>query len=520
MALKDSRSTFRHIALFVTIALLLLAVIAVSAQDGGALRVGMNAPVVLDPALHTNDPETALNRAIYDYLVEVLPDSTIGPNLATDWKVSEDGLTYTFNLAQGVTFQDGTPFSSADVVWTFNRLKQVGSPALSLLGDFEISAPDANTVVFTLKAVNADFLYGVGARQALIIANNQSQPNVIVEGDNPYVNFNGTGPFKVQSIDTQARAVLVRNDHYWKSGEPKLAELDFIYMDDAVAQVDALLSGQLDFIFKVPIQQADRLNGNDAVKVIQESTSQHAVIRLRTDAGSLGEDVRVRQALKYATNRDELNQTLLQGRGVVGNNDPIAPVFSAFYDGSVENQPYDPKKACELLTEAGKNPLTATLYAPNAFEYPDLAALLQQQWGETGCINVDVQIREEGYYYDVSNPDNYFDVQLGITGWGARPSPQIILSEAYTQAGIATQYNESRFVDPELEDLIAQASKTSDTEARKAIYAKISEIFRDRGPIIVPYFAPLFGATSAKVTDLTMAPFPGLTDFRTVSFGS
>ena len=130
---------------------------------------------------------------------------------------------------------------------------------------------------------------------------------------------------------------------------------------------------------------------------------------------------------------------------------------------------------------------------------------------------MDIQIREEGYYYDVSNPDNYFDVQLGITGWGARPSPQITLQEAYTEAGIATGYNETRWVDPELEGLIAQASQTSDEAARKDIYAQVSQIFRDRGPIIVPYFAPLFGATSSRVQGLEMAPFPGLTDFRTVT---
>ncbi len=521
MTSRHPQKTFRSIAFFVTIALLLLAVGFASAQDASTLRVGMNAPVVLDPALHTNDPETALNRAIYDYLVEVLPDSTIGPNLATDWTISDDGLTYTFTLADGVTFHDGTPFTSADVVWTFNRLKTVGSPALNLLGsDFEVSAPDASTVVFTIPTVNADFLYGVGARQALIIPNGQDQPNVIVDGDNPYVNFNGTGPFEVQSIDTGSRAVLTANPNYWKSGEPAVSGLEFVYIDDPVAQVDALLSGQLDFIFKVPSTQIDRIDGVDGVNLLQESTSQHAVIRVRTDAGSIGEDPRVMEALKYATNRDELNQVLLQGRGTVGNNDPIAPVFSAFYDGSIENQPYDPAHACELLTDAGKNPLEATLYAPNAFEYPDLAALLQQQWGESGCINVDIQIREEGYYYDVSNPDNYFDVQLGITGWGARPSPQIVLQEAYTEAGIATGYNETRWVDPELEALIAQASQTSDEAARKDIYAQISQIFRDRGPIIVPYFAPLFGATSSRVQGLTMAPFPGLTDFRTVTLSS
>ncbi len=168
MTSRHSQRTFRSIAFFVTIALLLLAVGFASAQDATVLRVGMNAPVVLDPALHTNDPETALNRAIYDYLVEVLPDATIGPNLATAWTVSDDGLTYTFTLADGVTFHDGTPFTSADVVWTFNRLKTVGSPgAQPARSDFEVSAPDASTVVFTLPEVNADFLYGVGARQAL-----------------------------------------------------------------------------------------------------------------------------------------------------------------------------------------------------------------------------------------------------------------------------------------------------------------------------------------------------------------
>jgi peptide/nickel transport system substrate-binding protein len=519
MVFRNTRTRFRHIAFLVTIAVFIFGVTAAGAQDGGTLRVGVNAPVVLDPALHTNDPETALNRAIYDYLVDTLPDSSIAPNLASDWTISEDGLTYTFTLVDGVTFHDGKEFSSADVVWTFNRLKEVGSPALNLLGEFEVSAPDASTVVFTIPSVNADFLYGVSARQALIIPDGQDAPNAIGEGDTAYASFNGTGPFVLQSLDPGSSAVLTRNDNYWKDGQPLLAGLEFTYIDDSVAQVDALLSGQLDLIYKISPEQIDRLEGNEGVNVIQQMTSQHGVIRLRTDEGSLGEDVRVRQALKYATDREQLNDVLWAGRATLGNNDPIAPAFGEYYDDAIENQTYDPDMACQLLTEAGMNPLEATLYAPNALGYPDVAALLQQQWA-AACINVDIQIREEGYYYDVSNPDNYFDVQLGITGWGARPSPQLTLQEAYVEAGIATGYNESRFVDAELEDLIAQGRATSDVEARREIYAQISQIFLERGPIIVPFFPPLLGATSAGVTDLTLAPFPGLTDFRTVSISS
>lgn len=507
--------TTRAIAVCALSAALLLGTLVSAQQPGGVLRVGMPAPVVLDPALHTNDPETALNRAIYDYLVEVLPDATIGPNLATRWEISDDGLTYTFTLAEGVTFHDGSPFSSADVVYTFNRLRELGSPAINLLGDFEISAPDASTVVFTLSEVNADFLYGVGARQALIVQDG-SLPNRLEQGDNPFASFNGTGPFRLESFSPGARALLVRNENYWQEGLPYLDAVEHIYIDDVVAQVDALLSGEVDFIFKTPIQQVDRLEGVDGIVVLQRATSQHPVIRLRTDEGFAGEDVRVRQAIKHATDRELLNELLLQGRGVIGNNDPIAPVFEFFYNAEVQNQEYDPVRACELLAEAGIDVLSATLYAPNAFEYPDLATVIQQQWNETGCFNINVEIREEGYYYDISNPDNYFDVELGITGWGDRPSPQILLREAYVESGIATYFNETRFVDPEVEALVAEASRTTDPEARRAIYAQISEIFRDRGPIIIPYFAPLFGATRANVMGLEMAPFPGLTDLRTV----
>ncbi len=515
MALSNVRVLLKTAAL--TLILFILAASA-AAQSGGVLRVGMSEAVVLDPALHTNDSETALNRALYDYLVEVLPDSTIGANLATSWTVSDDGLTYTFALREGVTFHDGAPLTSADVVYTFNRLKEVGSPALNLLGSsYEVSAPDASTVVFTIPSVNADFIYGVAARQALIIKDGETSPNMIMDGDNPYVHFNGTGPFILTNFSPGAGARFERNLNYW--GEVKLDGMEHIYINDAVAQVDALLSGELDFIFKVPSGQIDRIESASGVSVIQRATSQHPVIRVRTDAGRLGEDVRVRQALKYATDREQLNDILLQGRGVVGNNDPIAPVFSFFFDSTIENQTYDPARACELLAEAGVGTLTATLYAPNAFEYPDLAAVLQQQWAETGCIKVDIQIREEGYYYDVSNPDNYFDVDLGITGWGDRPSPQILLREAYVEAGISTYFNESRFSDPEVEALVQQASQTTDNEARRAIYAQISRIFLERGPIIIPYFAPLFGAVRDNVRGLEMAPFPGLTDFRSVSLG-
>lgn len=502
------------------LALVLLSVISgVSAQGsgGGVLRVGMEVPAELDPALGTNDPETAINRAIYDYLVEVAPDGTIKTNLASDYIVSDDGLTYTFTLVDGVTFHDGAAFSSADVVYTFNRLVEVGSPATRLLGEFTVAAPDASTVVFTLTTPNADFIYGVASRFALIVKDGAQNVNQIIEGDAPYANFNGTGPFILTSYsDTQA--TFAANENYWIEGQPALDGLEFFFIGDGVQRIDIFLDGDLDFISKIPTPQLDRFDGVADAEVISIATSQHPVIRLRTDAGFAGENPLVRQAFKHATDREFLNELLLDGRGTVANNNPIAPVFGDFYT-PYEGLEYDPVRACELLEEAGIGVYEGTLYAPNSFEYPDLAAALQEMWGQTGCIIVDVQVRDAGLYYDDSNPENYLDVELGITGWGARPVPQLFFAEAYVTSALPENngFNESRFSDTEVDELVAAAAVTANTADRAAIYSQLTAIFEERGPIIIPYFAPLNSAVRAGVAGVEVAPFVGLTDFRTVT---
>jgi peptide/nickel transport system substrate-binding protein len=493
--------------------LLLLSTFGGVHAQGGTLRVGAVAPQVLDPALGSNDSEVLFNRSIYDYLIEVLPDKSLAPNLSIGWTISEDGLTYTFTLRDGVTFHDGSSFSSADVVFTFNRLKEIQSPALNLLGEFEVSAPDAKTVVFTIPAPNADFLYGVADRFALVLKNGTSSPNELMEGDTSFVNFNGTGPFILSEYREGERAVLTRNPNYWKEGQPLLDSVEFVFINDPVTQVNALRSGEVDFIFKISPDLYSTLEGETTITMLQKATNQHPVVRLRTDVGP-GQDVRVRQAFKYATDREQLNDLVLEGRGVIGNNDPIGPSFGVFFDSSIQSPSYDPARSCELLADAGyPNGLQMTLQTINVLGYDQLATVLREQW-EPACIKVEIQVNEEGFYYSDDNPNNWLKAELGITGWGDRPVPQGYLAQAYASTGI---YNETHWSEPELDALIQQASVTTDTKARVTIYHQIAAIFNERGPIIIPWFAPVFGAVRRNVEGLDMAPFPGLTDLRSVS---
>jgi len=506
----NGRSGISRLMFTTAILLILFALSAtgVTAQADAVLRVGLNEPQNLDPATGSNDPEILFNRTIYDYLIEINPDNSIVPALATEWEIADDGLTYTFALAEGATFHDGSPFTSADVVYTFNRLVELGSPALGLLGEFEISAPDEATVVFTLAQPNADFLYGVGNRHALILRDGTEEVNVV--GDD-YASFNGTGAFILTDYSPGESATFEANANYW-GGAPALAGIEFIFFPDSQAQIDALLDGAVDFIFKLDVDQISALEGQDGITVLERATNQHPVIRIRSDEGALGEDSRVRQAFKLATNRPELLDIVQQGYGVLGNNDPIGPSYADFFTDVEGDDVHDPAAACALILEAtGEERISSDFYVVDAFNYESLAVSLQQQWAE-GCIDVNILLRPEGEYY-ASN--EWLEVDLGITGWGDRPVPQGYLIEAYITGGI---YNETHFSDAELDELVAQAAVTTDVAERAAIYAQIGAIFADRGPIIIPWFASVLGAANSSFEGLELHPFPGQTDFRTVSF--
>lgn len=521
--------------LFILVVVLSLFLGLTQAQEGMVLRVGMPEPLTLDPAIGSNDHETLVSRHIYDYLVDLLPNGTLVPSLAESWTISDDGLTYTFTLAQGVTFHDGSDFNAADVVYTFTHLAEVGSSAMGLLGQkevgkndegvaimeptFTIATPDDFTVVFTLEAPNADFIYGVASRFSLILPEGLTTPNSVEAG---LESFNGTGAFKLGEFDAGERIVLTANDAYFK-GRPQLDAIEFIFIEDANTQVDALRSGQVDFIMRIPDNLLANLEGEEGITITTVASNGHPTIRLRADAGHLGEDVRIRQAFKHATDRELLNLDVLDGRGAVGNNDPVGPVYGPLFSRA-DYLDYDPERSCALLAEyAAENPdntwvssegrLAVDFYVVDALGYPVVAEFMQQQWADA-CIDVNLIIRSETIYY---GNNEWMDVDLGLTGWGSRPTPQEYFNVAYITGA---PYNESHWSNAEVDALAAQASQTADIATRAGLYAQIATIFEQEGPIIIPFFIPFHGAYRNTVSGLQMDAFPGRTNFYSVTVGS
>jgi len=473
----------------------------------GVLRIAVQPVVQKDPALISSDPEVLLANSVYDYLVDVTTQNTIEPRLASDWTVSEDGLMYVVTLNGGVTFHDGSPLTAEDVVWTFDRLRDPSKdlPTKDLYSNIDtIQASGDLEVTFTLKQPNPFFIYDLSDNHALILKAGTTDADAAT-------NFNGTGPFKVVSFSEEDRAVLEANPDYFVPSAPRLAGLEIIFFNDQAAMVEALRGGQVDLVFLASATDLyNSLQGEPGINLLEVSTNQFDLVRLRADRAP-GNDPRVIQALKLATDRQAIFDLVVQGRGSIGRDSPIGPLYSQYYSEETPLPERDVEAARQLLVDAGYGDgLNIELHTPDTGNRPNLAVVLKSQWEEAG-VNVDVKVEPESVYY---GDNGWLEVDLGITGWGSRPYPQFYLD---TMLVCNAVWNESHFCDAEFDQLAQTAGSTMDEAERIQAYKDIQRLLIERGPVIIPYFAAQFAAISDQFQGFDMKAFWGRSDLRTVS---
>lgn len=474
------------------------------AERVGTLRVAMQPIVNIDPIAISSDSEVLVANHVYDYLIDIDSLSNPVPRLATEWKTSEDGLTYTLELAEGVTWHDGSPFSAQDVVWTFDRLRTTeGTPTFDLYSNIiGVEATGGLEVTFTLANPNPFFLYDLSDNHALILKAGTTDADTT---------FNGTGPFKVKNYSPEDRIEMVANEDYFVPGQPSLAGVDIIFFNDDAAAVEALRGGQIDLAMRMSTALFSSLQDVPGITTSSIPTNGFDLIRLRSDRAP-GNDPRVIQALKLATDREAILNVVQQGYGALGNDSPIGPLYDAYHDETAVPPARDVEAARALLAEAGyADGMKITLHTPDTGGRPDLAAVLKEQWAEVG-VDVEISVEPESVYY---GDDGWLEVDLGITGWGSRPYPQFYLDVMLVSGA---KWNESHFSDAEFDALAATAGTTLDEEERIKAYSDIQHLLIERGPIIIPYYFAQFGAISDNFSGLSLNAFAGRTDFRPVRF--
>ena len=469
----------------------------------GELRVALQPIVQTDPAFISSDPEILIASSVFDYLVDVTPQNTIAPRLAHEWIVSEDGKSYVFSLVENATFHDGTLFTAEDVVWTFNRLRDpdVDSPTKDLYSNIDnIEASDQFEVTFTLKEPNPFFLYDLSDNHALILKANTAEPGS---------DFNGTGPFKLTSYSPEDRLVVEANDDYFLPDYPRLEKIEFIFFNDQTAQVEALRSGQVDLVMLLSADLFNTIKDEPSLTPLEAATNSFDLVRLRADRPP-GNDPRLMQALRLATDRQAIFDLVLQGYGAKGMDTPIGPMYSQYFAGDLQVPEGDVEAAVQLLAEAGyPQGIDLEMHTPDTGNRPNLAVVLKDQWADAG-INVEVIVEPESVYY---GDDGWLAVDLGITGWGSRPYPQFYLD---TMLVCGANWNESHFCDSDFDRLAKLAGTTLNEDERVEAYNQIQSLLIERGPTLIPYFFSQLGAINEKFTDFQMKPFPGRSDLSTV----
>jgi len=488
---------------FSLVGVLVLAV-GIGALGAETFRVGMLEPIALDPATIEGDAEIAIANAVYDYLVDIGPDNQVRPRLASSWTISEDGLTYVFTLADGAHFHDGSPLVPGDVAWTFDRLRDpdLGFSTTSLYANIErIDVTGPSEVTFRLRNTNPFFLFDLSDNRALVLK----------RGTTDFGAFNGTGPFMVvdEGYRPGERIKMVANPDYFIEGQPQLDGLEFLFFKDHTTAVDALRGGQIDMTWRMPITLFESLRNVEGIRIVDVETNAFDLVRFRTDQAP-GNDPRVLQALKHATDRDAILNVVQLGYGVVGRDSPVGPMFTGFFDETVEALPYDPDEARRLLADAGyAEGLELELYAPNSGSRPILAQALKAQWAEAG-VDVTLNIVPESFYW---SEEGWLEVGLGITNWGSRPYPQFYLTQMFA---CDSPWNESRFCDETFDALIETAGSTTDADELLATYSEIQRILAEEGPVLILYFWPQVAAYDSRFGGVELKAFAGRTDFRTV----
>jgi peptide/nickel transport system substrate-binding protein len=463
---------------------------AAADKYGGTLRKAFFAPGTLDPAFAADITGGEIPRFWADPLVNI--DEKVNPDpsrsLAYKWEFSDDGLTWTFHLRKGVQFHNGEKFTSKDVKFTFDRLRdpKVGAATVPIYaGITDITTPDDYTVVFKLKDSNPDFVLILGDYHA----------PVVWHGIKDFKKEQmGTGAFIVESYLPEDRMTFKRNPNYWRKDAdgnqlPYLDGIEYLFLSDPAAQVEALRGGQVDFLIYLPSEYVPTLESDPNIQVYQAASNLHYVVHMRSDKKPFN-DVRVRQAFRAAVDRQSILIGAFEGLGVTGRDTPIGPAYADFYL-DVPELPRDVAKAKKLLAEAGyADGMKITLVTQQASPVPAIATILKEQLAEVG-VTVDIQLVPSDVYYGSDNL--WLTTNFSITDWGGRATPQTYLDLAYV---CKASWPESHWCDPELDKLSAAAAKETDRTKRVELYKEIQKIFMERGPVIVPFFSNnLWGVT-------------------------
>lgn len=462
-----------------------------SAADKTDLVIAVDADVdTLHATNYSTGVEQHILNQIYDTLMYYNPDGKHDPEprVAESYEISEDGKDYTFHLADGVKFQDGADVTADDVVFSLELFKdsEYQGSQISMLTSVE--ATDDKTVVCHLDTPYAPFLQGVCTPYICEKAYYDKDQDAFAT--NPV----GTGPYKFVSRSTGSNIVLEANEDYFR-GAPEIKNLTFEFIPDTATKAIALQTGEVNFA-EIDSSVLTQLQANNQIKIAEVENSGFAYVSMNLEKEPFNNE-KVRQAINYAIDRDNLVSVCYEGEAEVNSN-----ICSKARYGYSDDQPqytYDPEKAKELLKEAGMETPYDLGEILVAEKYSNLATVIQNDLKAVG-LETTISVKEFNSYINDLTSGNYGITALNMTLDGDTQS----LEMAFTSDYIGTA-NNARYNDPDMDKLFEEARTETDSDKRLEIFDKIFTKAQDEAVYAV-LCNPL--TLYAYNADLTCPEFP------------
>ncbi|MBA9025594.1 ABC transporter substrate-binding protein [Peribacillus huizhouensis] len=478
-------------------------------KAGGTLIYGRGADSIgLDPINVTDGESIRVTHNIFETLFVYDDKLELQPKLAESYKVSEDGLTWTLTLKQGVKFQDGTDFNADAVVFNFERWMDPANPYHKgdfpyypfLYGGFKgdpnhkiasVKAVDASTVEITLTEKTAPFISYLAIPMFGI-----ASPDAIKKyGDKFYEHPVGTGPFKFESWSRNDKVVLKKNENYYVDGQPYLDEMIFRVIPDNSSRLTALQSGEVDIIDGLNPDDADTIKANSQLSLIERPSFNTGFMVFNTQMAPF-DNVKVRQAINMAINKKELIDAFYNGYAEVAKNPFPSSLWG--YNDEIEDYKYDVEAAKKLLAEAGfpdgfKTELW-TMSNPRPY-LPQPLKIAEAMQANLKAIGIDAEIKtyEWATYLQKTGEGEHPMALYGWTGVMADPDnflfPNLSNTNIEKPASNRAFYNNEEFT-----KLLQQARVTFEQEERIKLYKQAQEIFHQDAPwVTIGHTTPPMG---------------------------
>jgi len=513
---KDT-DMFRSLLLAGSVALMLTASPASAVTFKYAFQGDLKS---LDPyTLNESFTQGALGN-VYEGLTKRDKDLKIIPGLAEKWEVV-DPLKWRFHLRKGVKFADGTPFTADDVLFSLERVRSEGS-------DFKTRVPadmvgqkvDDHTVEFILKTPNpilhAEWDTWYMLSKSWAEKNNSVAVQAATMQQQSFIarNANGTGAFVIESHEPGVKTVFKKNPNWWNKPEHNLDEVIFTTIKSDATRVAALLSGEVDWIEPVPVQDAQRISSNPATKLLTGAEARTIFLNMDQKRDELlysnvkgknpFKDVRVRKALYQAIDIEAIKAKVMRGTSVPSALLIAPSLFSR--GGEFKRHPYDVEASKKLLAEAGyPNGFEVALDCPND-RYVNDEAICQAVAAMLARINVKINLRAvpKAQFFARALAAGGYDTSFSLLGWtpGSLDSWNVLLNLAGCRddKGIGGPFNFGGYCNPKVDALAKQILVETDIKKRDELIFQAFTILHEEVSHLPLHQQSLSWGISSKVS--------------------